>query len=342
MPFSARRLVPCLTPIALLAASVVIAGCASSPRSAELRLAPAERHTLIAESTGTLAPALAKRSKRVLALDPDVAFDTDRALADARAIAGLGVRPGGSEAESEAAGYIDRKLRSMGYATRVDTFPLPNGKTSRNVTAVAPGTDSARTIVVGAHFDTKPPSPGGNDNASGCGVALELARQLKGRPAPGEVRFVFYGTEEYLTDAPGDNHHLGSRFDAAHLSDERIGNIAAMLSIDMVGYGARPYVRTMKRGPMDFVEVMRAEAKQQGLQLDYRKDPGATGWSDHEPYELRGVPVAWLQWLEDPTYHTKKDDAEHIQRRPLDASGRLVLGVLRSLGASELAELCDR
>jgi len=342
MPLQPRRIVLFLVLIAFVASMAAASGCTSASGSTRLQLEPAERHTLIRESTATLPAALAKRSKRVLAQDPDAAFDTGRALADTRAIARLGVRPGGSEAESLAADYIDRKLQSMGYKTQVDTFALPNGKTSRNVTAVVRGTESKRTIVVGAHFDTKPPSPGGNDNASGCGVALELARQLKARPAPGEVRFVFFGTEEYLVDAPGDNHHLGSRFDASRLSDEQVDDIAAMLSIDMVGYGARPYVRTMKRGPMDFVDVMRAEAKRQGVRLDYRKDPGQTGWSDHEPYELRGVPVAWLEWLEDPTYHTKRDDADHVQRRPLDVSGKLVLGVLRSLGAAELAELCDR
>ncbi|HSK47298.1 MAG TPA: M28 family peptidase [Coriobacteriia bacterium] len=334
--------------VTMLAAVVAVVlslliGCADpSARDLKLRLSADDRVTSSAEVSVAPPTALAEPSRRLLSADPEERFNAGRALDDARALTAFGVRPGGSRAERRAAEYIERRLRSMGYRPSVETFELPNGKTSRNVIATAPGAGSDRTIIVGAHFDTKPPSPGANDNASGCGVALELARLLAANPAAANVQFVFFGTEEYLLDAPGDNHHLGSRFHAKSMTDSEVGDAAAMLSIDMVGYGTRQYVRSMERGPRDFVEIMLAEAKRKGVQLSFRKDPGATGWSDHEPYEDRGIPVAWLQWLEDPVYHTAEDDADHIQRRPIAVSGKLALDVIRDLGPDELERLCDR
>ena len=73
-----------------------------------------------------------------------------------------------------------------------------------------------------------------------------------------------------------------------------------MISIDMAGYGKQFHVRTMKKGPQTLSKYLLARAKQEGVRLTYVKDPGVTGWSDHEPFEVRGVPAAWLQWLTDP------------------------------------------
>jgi Zn-dependent M28 family amino/carboxypeptidase len=263
-------------------------------------------------------------------------------MADARAITAFGVRPGGSEEERLAAEYIAQRLGELGYEPRIETFELPNGTTSRNVIASLPGSASSRSVILGAHFDTKPPSPGANDNASGCGVVLELARLLKAEPAAGRTDFVFYGTEEYLVDAPGDNHHLGSRDHAARLSAEEIANTAAMISVDMVGYGTRFHVRTMKRGPQTLSDYLLGEAKLSGVKLSFLKDLGKTGWSDHEPYELKGIPSVWLQWQSDPQYHTPGDDAEHLRAKPIEVTGSFLLEIVRGFDESDLERFCDR
>jgi Zn-dependent M28 family amino/carboxypeptidase len=81
-------------------------------------------------------------------------------------------------------------------------------------------------IVVGAHYDTVPGSPGADDNASGVAVLLELARM--GLPA----RFVAFANEEmpYF-----QSHEMGSHAWAARA--RRGGEkISAMLSLEMLGY----------------------------------------------------------------------------------------------------------
>jgi hypothetical protein len=329
----------------LVAGAVALAasGCQGAVGgSIGLGLEPAARPRPGAEETASVPGHLLRRAPLAAATDPDERFDAVRALSDAREITSFGVRPGGSSAEASAAAYIERRLQQMGYETTVETFALPNGRTSRNVSARRAGFASRRSVVLGAHFDTKPPSPGGNDNASGCGVVLELARLLADNPAAGEVRFVFFGTEEFLVDAPGDNHHLGSRYDAAELSRAQVDNTAAMISVDMVGYGSKFHVRTMRRGEQTLADDLLAEARRTGVGLTFEQDRGPTGWSDHEPYELRGIPAAWLQWQDDPAYHTPADDADHIAATPMRVTGDFLLAWLRGLDPAALERFCDR
>jgi Zn-dependent M28 family amino/carboxypeptidase len=80
-------------------------------------------------------------------------------------------------------------------------------------------------IVVGAHYDTVPGSPGADDNASGVAALIELARM----DLP--VRCVAFANEE-LPYSHGDE--MGS-YVYAKRSRERGERIAAMFSLEMLG-----------------------------------------------------------------------------------------------------------
>src|SRR5258708_17895233 len=84
----------------------------------------------------------------------------------------------------------------------------------------------AGAVVVGAHYDTVPGSPGADDNASGVAVLLELARM--GLPA----RFVAFANEEmpYFQSGEIGSHDCAGR---AHRAGD---HITAMLSPEMLGY----------------------------------------------------------------------------------------------------------
>lgn len=70
--------------------------------------------------------------------------------------------------------YIEHRLRQAGYEIQHDTYEV-SGRTYRNVVAERRGSDE-RVVVIGAHYDTAPGTPGADDNASGVLVLLELAR----------------------------------------------------------------------------------------------------------------------------------------------------------------------
>src|SRR5207245_5222725 len=94
------------------------------------------------------------------------------------------------------------------------------GRTGRKIETGAGG------IVVGAHYDSVPGSPGADDNASGVAVLIELARM--GLPA----RFIAFANEEmpyFATD------EMGSQVSAREAA-RRGERISAMLSLEMLGY----------------------------------------------------------------------------------------------------------
>jgi acetylornithine deacetylase/succinyl-diaminopimelate desuccinylase-like protein len=122
----------------------------------------------------------------------------------------IGVRVGGTEGEWKAVVYVRDYLSSLGYEVTVQDVRLDNGRTSHNVVAKRKGA-SGSIVVLGGHIDSKAPAPGADDNATGVGTVLELARDYAQAPPAGDVRFVAFGCEELIGDGDSDHHHYGSR-----------------------------------------------------------------------------------------------------------------------------------
>lgn len=249
----------------------------------------------------------------------------------------IGVRLGGTEAEMEAARYAQRYLERVGYDVVVNEVPIPNGRTSHNVIAIKQGS-SPLTLVIGAHIDSQTPSPGGNDNASGVAVVLELARDVQGADVVPTVVFVLFGNEEMI-DRDRDHHHYGSRSFVASMTEDERANTVGMISVDMVGYGDTLNVRTMGRGPRELRDILETYADKTEVALEYMKDPSPYGYSDHEPFELAGYPAVWLEWREDPLYHTEGDTYEHCQETRVQDVGAFVLAFVTDLGLADLEAL---
>ncbi|MEG5171698.1 M28 family peptidase [Microcoleus sp. B3-D7] len=82
-------------------------------------------------------------------------------------------------------------------------------------------------IVIGAHYDTVPGSPGADDNATGVAVLLELARDIASGPLKYPVQLVAFDMEEY--------GYLGSSHHAAKYKQQQ-ESIRLMISLEMLGY----------------------------------------------------------------------------------------------------------
>jgi Zn-dependent M28 family amino/carboxypeptidase len=61
---------------------------------------------------------------------------------------------------------------------------------------LSPFCDAPPPLIIAAHYDTVPGSPGADDNASGLAVMLEVARSLRGTSLNREVRFIAFCLEE--------------------------------------------------------------------------------------------------------------------------------------------------
>lgn len=126
------------------------------------------------------------------------------------------------EERSRTRTYIINKLREFGWTPKLEKFP--NGV---NVFAERRGTDNTTAaILVGAHYDTVPGSPGADDNASGVAVLLEIARLFGSHPTPQTLQLAFFDSEE--------TGLLGSK--AFTTNTQRLKKLRGVIIMDMVGY----------------------------------------------------------------------------------------------------------
>jgi Zn-dependent M28 family amino/carboxypeptidase len=87
-------------------------------------------------------------------------------------------------------------------------------------------------VILGAHYDTVPSTPGADDNASAVAVLIEVARLLSGQRGDRTVRFVAFACEEpphFYTDT------MGSQVYARHCRKQG-ESLVGMLCLEMVGY----------------------------------------------------------------------------------------------------------
>lgn len=98
-----------------------------------------------------------------------------------------------------------------------------------NIVAGFPENAGQFKIVVGAHYDSVPGSPGADDNASAVAGMLATARALKALGAP-PVLFVAFNREE--------DGLLGSHDFAQSLFKEQIDAIECVHVLEMIGYAS--------------------------------------------------------------------------------------------------------
>ena len=102
---------------------------------------------------------------------------------------------------------------------------------SQNVILTVPGySESARKIIVGAHYDTLP-YPGASDNASGTALLLESAQRMLEQDNYHTIVYVFFGAEEVGL--------LGAFFYYNSLTQAERDNIIFMVNADVLFEG--PY-----------------------------------------------------------------------------------------------------
>ena len=217
---------------------------------------------------------------------------------------------------------------------RVQEF-LSGGRMVRNLE-----TGSGK-VVVGAHYDTVPGSPGADDNASAVAALIELARMRL--PA----RFVAFANEEmpYF-----HTNEMGSQA-WAQAARKRGDEVAAMLSLEMLGcYSDAPGSQRYPPGVawlypdrgnfIAFVGDMGARSlvrRAIGAFRRHAKFPsqglaapaiieGVTR-SDHWPFRLAGFPAIMVTdtaYNRNPHYHLPSDTPEKLDYLRM---ARVTLGV---------------
>jgi Zn-dependent M28 family amino/carboxypeptidase len=138
-------------------------------------------------------------------------------------------RPG---ALRDAADYVRAALGGLGLETGSQAYKA-GGMTVENIDAEIRGGAKAREIVVvGAHYDTVPGSPGADDNASGVAALIEIGRAIRNRTEGLGVRLAAFVNEEPPFFHTED---MGS-FRYAARCRERGERVAGMFCLESMGY----------------------------------------------------------------------------------------------------------
>lgn len=255
-----------------------------------------------------------------------------------RALAGdIGPRHHGRpDALRAAERYVRESLAAPGYAVQEQAYAAGGGQ-ARNFIAALPGASSAGPVlVVGAHYDTVPGTPGADDNASGVAALLELGSRFRGRePGRVELRFVAFGTEE---PPHFGGEEMGSVVHARSLKAEG-REVLGMASLEMLGYyderpGSQRYPPPLSLfypDTADYIGLVSNLASRRFLK-DFAagfKPPRGTraisaalpGWvgeialSDNSSYWNEGFPAVMVtdtSFLRYPHYHAATDTPEKL------------------------------
>lgn len=206
-------------------------------------------------------------------------------------------------------------------------------------------------LLVGAHYDAVPGTPGADDNASGVAVLLELARYASEHPPLRPLWCVAFDMEEYGL--------LGSRAYGQMLRDQGQA-IRLMLSLEMLGYCDEsphsqryptPLLTAIYPNQGDFiglignlpslVDLIRLKRRivAVGAPCEWLPVPRKghlipeTRLSDHAPFwdlGYRAAMVTDTSFLRNPHYHKASDRVETLN---LDFLTKVALGIMTGLTA---------
>lgn len=201
--------------------------------------------------------------------------------------------------------YIHQQLAQWGDV-ETDEFEF-RSKIHQNLILNLPPDNSRQQppILIAAHYDAVPGTPGADDNATGVAVLLELARTFAAAPARYPLRLVAFDVEEYGL--------IGSTNYAALLQQQR-QPLRLMISLEMLGYcdstpGSQRYPSGLERfypnkgnfialiGNLptipDLMHLSRI-IRRDGTPCEWLPVPlkgkivPFTRWSDHSPFWDRG------------------------------------------------------
>ncbi len=251
----------------------------------------------------------------------------------------------------KAAGYTSVQFAAAGYQVREQSY-LADNKQVSNIWVEKKGSlHPEEIVVIGAHYDSPPGSPGADDNASGTAAVLELARLFRDRKPARTIRFVTFVNEEppfFQTKL------MGSRVFAAEAAGKG-EKIVAMLALESIGYysdapGTQRYPFPLSVFYPDtgnfigFVGNFNSRALLRRCIRAFRESTRfpsegvlapefitGIGWSDHWSFWREGYPALMVTdtaLYRNPRYHEQTDTPDSLDYGRM---ARVVSGLLKIL-----------
>jgi len=287
-------------------------------------------------------------------------FNSDTAYYFVKEQVKFGPRVPNSKAHANCAGWLEKTLKK--YTLHVITQPFTakayDGTMLKCENIIASFNPKSTTrVLLCSHWDSRPyadndpdtamhrtPIDGANDGASGVGILLEIARQLRISPAAIGVDILLLDGEDY--GAPQDAGYIGSddwalgsqywsRYPHTPAYTARYG-----ILLDMVG--AENAVFTMEGTSMYYAPDIAQKVWNIGSSIgysDYFSSERTNAITDDHVYinQLRQVPTIDIIQHDQSTqlgfykyWHTMNDNMAGISKPTLMAVGQTILTAVRN------------
>jgi hypothetical protein len=273
----------------------------------------------------------------VVAADaPGSQFSAKRAMEHVAIIAAE-PHPMGSPANGRVREYIGEQLAALGVEVEFQSGTTRNAFGSGelisivNVIGRIPGTESTGAIVLMAHHDTVPATPGANDNSAAVAALLEAARALTSGPElRNDVVLLFTdaeeprgraGAREFLNGAVGRDVRFVVNFEAAGESGPALlaeSNGGDWVIAELDAAVTHPAAFSFLSGLVELIGEV-------GTDFDPFREAGYPGL--HFAY-LRGAPI----------YHTAADSIVRLGESSLQHHGSHALGIAGHFGDLDLRQ----
>lgn len=264
-------------------------------------------------------------------------------------------RPGSLE---RTARWIAGELEAAGYAVLPQPYRVDQ-HTVENVEALLKGVERPDDVlIIGAHYDTVPGSPGADDNGSGVAVLLAIARALAGTRPRCSIRLVAFANEEwphFHSDSMGSLVY-------ARACSRRGDHIIGMLALESLGYYSnQPGSQQLPDAAMapeqsagnfvalvanpasaDFLaaitEAFRSASAIPLMPMVLPEDFRGAAYSDHWSFWHEGYPAVMATdtaLFRNPTYHEPSDLPDTLCYPELAQVTSALVAVLKQLSGIE-------
>lgn len=281
---------------------------------------------------------------------PQVAFDADSAYSYVAKQVEFGPRVPNTEAHRLCGDWLAAELQRHGAVVTEQKADLKafDGTIlhARNIFGQINPENPRRTLLL-AHWDCRPwadadpdpanhkkPVDGANDGASGVGVILEIARQLRLANSDLGVDFLFVDAEDWGTDGDDDSWAMGARYFAQYPILPGYSPDYAIL-LDMVGGKdarfPREYFSQQNAAPLN--DAFWSAARKAGHGDRFPNTIGGAVTDDHVEFLKAGIPAIDIIEYDassgfNPTWHTSADNLSNISKESLGVVGESLMQFL--------------
>lgn len=271
----------------------------------------------------------------VAANAPADVFASGRAMEILRTIAQK-PHPVGSPEHEAVRAFLLQQLSALGLQTEVQTATgrgVVNGRPGtvavNNVIGILKGSGGGGALLLAAHYDTVPNSPGASDDGAGVVTLLETARALKnGPPLRNDLIFLFSDGEELGllgAEAFAYQHPLAKQ-------------VALALNFEARGAsGPSVLFETSENNAWLIDEFAAAAPYPNGNSVAYeiyRRMPNSTDMRVFKDAGMAGLNFAYFDGVN--RYHSNTDDVQSISEASLQHHGTYALALARRFGNASL------